>query len=147
MEQILISINEIIKKLQLKPNLKEYNRDYKINKGKYIYFAFYNEKIIYVGKSKNIEKRLNTHHSGKRSGSQFCVYFFDKYVLNQELLDKLKNIKENLTSVIDKEIKSKIKEVKFQYLEIGETKTSLSKIESCFIKEMKNEFPDILNIK
>ena len=147
MEQILISINEIIKKLQLKPNLKEYNCNDEINKGKYIYFAIYNKKIIYIGKSENIKKRLNTHHSGKRSGSQFCVYFFDKYVLNQELLHKLKEIKENLTSVIDEEIKSKIKEVEFQYLEIGEPKPSLSKIESCFIKEMKNKFPDILNIK
>lgn len=147
MDQILISINEIIEKLELKTKLKEYNCDDNINKGKYIYFAFYNKKIIYIGKSENIKKKLNAHHSGKRSGSQFCVYFFDKYVLNQELLNKLEDIKENLTSVIDKEIKSKIKEVKFQYLEIGETKTSLSKIESCFIKEMKNEFPDILNIK
>lgn len=147
MEQILISINEIIKKLQLKPNLKEYNCYDEINKGKYIYFAFYNEKIIYIGKSENIKKRLNTHHSGKRSGSQFCVYFFDKYVLNQELSNKLKEIKGNLTPLIDEEIKSKIKEVKFKYLEIGEPKTSLSKIESCFIKEMKNRFPDILNIK
>ena len=147
MEQILISINEIIIKLQLKTNFKKYNCDDEINKGKYIYFAIYNKKIIYIGKSENIKKRLNTHHSGKRSGSQFCVYFFDKYVLNQELLDKLKNIKGNLTPLIDKEIKSKIEEVEFQYLEIGETKTSLSKIESCFIKEMKNEFPDILNIK
>lgn len=147
MDQILISINEIIEKLELKTKLKEYNCDDNINKGKYIYFAFYNKKIIYIGKSENIKKRLNAHHSGKRSGSQFCVYFFDKYVLNQELLNKLKEIKENLTSVIDEEIKSKIKEVKFQYLEIGETKTSLSKIESCFIREMKNVFPDILNIK
>ena len=147
MEQILISINEIIIKLQLKTNFKKYNCDDEINKGKYIYFAIYNKKIIYIGKSENIKKRLNTHHSGKRSGSQFCVYFFDKYVLNQELLHKLKEIKENLTSVIDEEIKSKIKEVEFQYLEIGEPKPSLSKIESCFIKEMKNVFPDILNIK
>lgn len=147
MDQILISINEIIEKLELKTKLKEYNCDDNINKGKYIYFAFYNKKIIYIGKSENIKKRLNAHHSGKRSGSQFCVYFFDKYVLNQELLNKLEDIKENLTSVINEEIKSKIKEVKFQYLEIGETKTSLSKIESCFIREMKNVFPDILNIK
>ena len=147
MEQILISINEIIIKLQLKTNFKKYNCDDEINKGKYIYFAIYNKKIIYIGKSENIKKRLNTHHSGKRSGSQFCVYFFDKYVLNQELLDKLKNIKGNLTPLIDEEIKSKIKEVEFKYLEIGETKTSLSKIGSFFIKEMKNEFPDILNIK
>ena len=147
MEQILISINEIIIKLQLKTNFKKYNCDDEINKGKYIYFAIYNKKIIYIGKSENIKKRLNAHHSGKRSGSQFCVYFFDKYVLNQELLHKLKEIKENLTSVIDEEIKSKIKEVEFQYLEIGEPKPSLSKIESCFIKEMKNKFPDILNIK
>lgn len=147
MEQIIISINEIIKKLELKNNLKEFNCDDDINKGKYIYFAFYNNKIIYIGKSENIKKRLNAHHSGKRSGSQFCVYFFDKYVLNQELSNKLKEIKRNLTSVIDEEIKSKIKEVKFKYLEIGETKTSLSKIESCFIKEMRNEFSDILNIK
>ena len=147
MDQILIPINEIIKKLQLKPNLKEYNCYDEINKGKYIYFAFYNEKIIYIGKSENIKKRLNTHHSGKRSGSQFCVYFFDKYVLNQELSNKLKEIKGNLTPLIDEEIKSKIKEVKFKYLEIGEPKTSLSKIESCSIKEMKNRFPDILNIK
>ena len=62
-------------------------------------------------------------------------------------MNKLEDIKENLTSVIDEEIKSKIKEVEFQYLDIGEPKPSLSKIESCFIKEMKNKFPDILNIK
>ena len=65
MEQILISINEIIIKLQLKTNFKKYNCDDEINKGKYIYFAIYNKKIIYIGKSENIKKRLNTHHSGK----------------------------------------------------------------------------------
>lgn len=61
MDQILISINEIIEKLELKTKLKEYNCDDNINKGKYIYFAFYNKKIIYIGKSENIKKRVLEH--------------------------------------------------------------------------------------
>lgn len=59
----------------LKNNLKEFNCDDDIDKGKYIYFAFYNNKIIYIGKSENIKKRLNAHHSGKRSVVNF-VYIF-----------------------------------------------------------------------
>lgn len=147
MNEVLKPIKEVIEKLELKTELKEYYNHSTISKGKYIYFAFFNNQIIYIGKSENIKKRLNAHYSGKRSGSQFCVYFFDKYICNQELLNNIENIEKNLTSEIDKKIKHKIEAVKFQYLEIGKTENSLSKIESYFIREMQNIFPNILNMK
>ena len=56
MEQILISINEIIIKLQLKTNFKKYNCDDEINKGKYIYFAIYNKKLFILVNLKILKK-------------------------------------------------------------------------------------------
>ena len=40
--------------------------------------------FVYVGKAGNLRKRLRSHASGRRSGDQFCVYVFDRAVLQQD---------------------------------------------------------------
>lgn len=37
--------------------------------------------FIYVGMSGNLRRRLNSHASGRRSGDQFNIYVFDRFVV------------------------------------------------------------------
>jgi len=39
------------------------------------------QRLLYVGISENLRKRLNSHASGRRGGDQFNIYVFDRLVL------------------------------------------------------------------
>lgn len=72
---------ELLNISQQKCAILEYKRVDKYEKDYFIYFGFFNNELIDIGSTKSLKSRLTAHYSGRRSGSQFCVYFFDKYLL------------------------------------------------------------------
>ena len=146
MQKILKDLNEnLLYIYKQKYNILAYKKNEKYEKGNFIYFGFFNKELIYIGKTSNLNARLNNgHYSGRRSGSQFCVYFFDKYILPKICSKdiKIKNI--------DEHIKSEISNVQFYYCNVdldicGQT---LTQIENKLINfALDNYKSSILNKK
>lgn len=122
---------ELTDNFQQVNKILEYEKKQKYQKGNFVYFAFFNEELIYIGKTSNLNARLtNGHYSGRRSGSQFCVYFFDKYIL-PKVCSKECNVyqfcsKEIEIENIDARMKEIISSVKFYYCNINLDKCGLN---------------------
>ena len=41
------------------------------------------ERALYVGRSKGLKSRIKAHFSGQRGSDQFCLYIYDRYVVEQ----------------------------------------------------------------
>lgn len=46
-----------------------------------VYTIWRKDEFIYVGMSRNLLQRLNSHASGRRSGDQFNIYVCDRFVV------------------------------------------------------------------
>ena len=68
------------------------NRD--VPKGKPgVYLIYHEGRWIYIGMSfKNLQSRLSSHASGRRSGDQFCVYVGDRLVMSKLSIDQMKGV-------------------------------------------------------
>lgn len=135
---------ELLNISQQKCAILEYKRVDKYEKGYFIYFGFFNNELIYIGSTKSLKSRLTAHYSGRRSGSQFCVYFFDKYLLPKICSKEVKI--EN----IDVSMRDIISAVKFYYCNINLDKYKLTfkNIEDCLIEfAIINYKSSILNKK
>ena len=45
-----------------------------------VYAIWLIDECIYVGKSRELRKRIRSHFNGGRGGDQFCLYLFDSYI-------------------------------------------------------------------
>jgi hypothetical protein len=94
-----------------------------------IYAAWLEQELIYIGRSDNIYKRLQSHYSGSRGSNQFCTYVFDYYLLKQEL-NEYNVINYKISKHYDEKTKEFIREnIVFSWYLI-EKNNKLSKIET-----------------
>ena len=57
------------------------------------------ERLLYVGRAGNLRDRLKSHAIGRRSGDQFCVYVFDRFVLPALSAEEIHKAAEDLISL------------------------------------------------
>ena len=58
-----------------------------------VYLIYQGDRWIYIGMSfKNLQSRLSSHASGRRSGDQFCVYVGDRLVMPKLGIDQMKGV-------------------------------------------------------
>jgi hypothetical protein len=57
-----------------------------------VYTIWRNREFLYVGMSADLQTRLNSHASGRRSGDQFNVYICDRFVVPTLTAEQLHEI-------------------------------------------------------
>ena len=100
------------------------NRD--VPKGKPgVYLIYHEDRWIYIGMSfKNLQSRLSSHASGRRSGDQFCVYVGDRLVMSKLSIDQMKGVFSGEYS-LDDAIKEFVRsQLSYRYLLVADDPTA-----------------------
>ena len=120
------------------------NRD--IPKGKLGVYLIYQEgRWIYIGMSfKNLQSRLSSHASGRRSGDQFCVYVGDRLVMPKLGIDQMKGVFSGDYS-LDDAIKEFVRsQLSYRYLVVVDDPTARA-LEKHGLEIAKGQGADLLN--
>jgi predicted GIY-YIG superfamily endonuclease len=90
-----------------------------------VYLVYQGSKWIYIGMSfKNLQSRLSSHASGRRSGDQFCVYVGDRLVMSKLSIDQMKGVFSGEVS-LDDEIRKFVRaQLSYRYLLVQDDPTA-----------------------
>jgi predicted GIY-YIG superfamily endonuclease len=76
-----MKLDEVIEKMNIAAIISSDNiGQISLNSGVYTAWLDDNPQCLYVGRSKNLRKRIGSHYSGDRSGDRFCLYIYDRYI-------------------------------------------------------------------
>ena len=120
------------------------NRD--VPKGKPgVYLIYHEGRWIYIGMSfKNLQSRLSSHASGRRSGDQFCVYVGDRLVMSKLSIDQMKGVFSGEYS-LDDAIKEFVRsQLSYRYLVVTDDPTARA-LERHGLGVAKGQGADLLN--
>ena len=120
------------------------NKD--VPKGKPGVYLIYQEgRWIYIGMSfKNLQSRLSSHASGRRSGDQFCVYLGDRLVMSKLSIDQMKGVFSGEYS-LDDSIKEFVRsQLSYRYLVVADD-TAARALEKYALDIAKGQGAELLN--
>ena len=120
------------------------NRD--VPKGKPgVYLIYHEGRWIYIGMSfKNLQSRLSSHASGRRSGDQFCVYVGDRLVMSKLSIDQMKGLfsgEYSLDDAIEEFVRSQLS---YRYLVVSDDPTARA-LEKHGLEIAKGQGADLMN--
>ena len=93
---------------------------------------------------KNLQSRLSSHASGRRSGDQFCVYVGDRLVMSKLSIDQMKGVFSGEYS-LDDAIKEFVRsQLSYRYLLVADDPTARA-LEKHGLEIAKGQGAELLN--
>ena len=110
-----------------------------------VYLIYQEGRWIYIGMSfKNLQSRLSSHASGRRSGDQFCVYVGDRLVMSKLSIDQMKGVFSGEYS-LDDAIKAFVRsQLSYRYLVVLDDPTARA-LKRHGLEIAKGQGADLLN--
>jgi len=110
-----------------------------------VYLIYHEGRWIYIGMSfKNLQSRLSSHASGRRSGDQFCVYVGDRLVMSKLSIDQMKGVFSGEYSLDDAIREFVRSQLSYRYLVVADDPTARA-LEKHGLEIAKGQGADLLN--